>query len=139
MKFYEDKENENYKLYKQELEQKYEEKIRPEKEEIFADYGKYSFSNFVNGRLVKEAHNDLIKDGLDTVIGMCEMTLDDEDFKGESDPDTITRVYKNLSQYKLDLKYYNNKEDPKYQKYLEVNEKEYEATKQTKKFGIKTS
>ena len=86
------------------------------------NYGKYSFSDFENGRLVKEYHDDLAKDGLDTVIDMCETTLNDEDFQDESDTDTITQVYKNLLQYKLDLKYY--KEDPKYQKDVEINKKD---------------
>ena len=52
---------------------------------------------------------------------MCENTLDDEDFQEESDPDTITQVYKNLLQYKLDLKYFNDKENPKYEKDVEIN------------------
>ena len=55
---------------------------------------------------------------------MCDDTLDDEDFNDESDPETITQVYKNLLQYKLDLKYFNDKENPKYEKDLEINKKD---------------
>ena len=56
-----------------------------------------------------------------TIIDMCETTLDDEDFNDESSPETITQVYKNLLQYKLDLKYFNDKENPQYEKDVEIN------------------
>ena len=49
------------------------------------------------------------------------LQLDDEDFNDESDPDTITQVYKNLLQYQLDLKYFNDKENPQYEKDAEIN------------------
>ena len=52
---------------------------------------------------------------------MCEDTLDDEDFNDDSSPETITQVYKNLLQYKLDLKYFNDKENPQYEKDVEIN------------------
>ena len=34
---------------------------------------------------------------------------------------TITQVYKNLLQYKLDLKYFNDKQNPKNEKDVEIN------------------
>ena len=123
MKYYDDKENEQYIQYKQELEQKHQEALnKPKKETIQVDFGKYSFADLET--LVKEYHDDLTKDALDTVIRLCEDTLDDEDFNDESDPDTITQVYKNLLQYKLDLKYFNDKENPQYEKDVEINKKD---------------
>ena len=74
--------------------QKYEGKKIDLKKKNKVDPGKYSFSDFVNGRLVKEYHDDLTKGSLDTIISMCETTLDGEDFQDESDSDTITQVYK---------------------------------------------
>ena len=94
-------------------------KNKPKKEEIKVNYGTYSFADL--GTLVKKYHDDLTKDALDTVIRLCEDTLDDEDFNDESDPETITQVYKNLLQYKLDLKYFNDKENPQYEKDVEIN------------------
>ena len=68
-----------YIYYKQELEQKYDkEKNRPQKVAIKVHCGKYFLlSHFANGRLVKGYHDNLTKDGRDTVIDVCETTLDD--------------------------------------------------------------
>ena len=93
LKYYDDKENEQYIQYKQELEQKYQEELnKPKKETVKVDYGKYSFADL--DTLVKVYHDDLTKDALEYVICLCENTLDDEDFNDESDPDTITQLYK---------------------------------------------
>ena len=97
LQFYNDKENKQYIQYKQELELKYQEELnRPKKETIKVDYGKYSLVDL--GTFVKEYHDDLTKDSLEYVILLRENTLDDEDFNDESEPDTITQVYKNLLQ-----------------------------------------
>ena len=45
-----------------------------------------------SGKLVKEYHDDLTKDALETIIPLCEDTLDDEDFNDESTPETITQT-----------------------------------------------
>ena len=125
LKFNDDKENEKYIQYKKELEQKYQEDLKkPKKETVKVDYGKYSLSDF--GTLVKEYHDDLTRDGLEYVIRLCEDTLDDEDFEEENEPETITQVYKNLLQYKLDLKYYNDKQNPKYEKDVEINKTDFD-------------
>ena len=60
MKYYDDKENEQYIQYKQELEQKHQEALnRPKKETVKVDYGKYSIADF--DTLVKEYHDNLTK------------------------------------------------------------------------------
>ena len=67
MEYYDDKENKQYIQDKQELEQKYQEQLnRPKRETVKVDYGKYSFNDL--NTLVKEYHDDLTKDALDTVI-----------------------------------------------------------------------
>ena len=118
--FYDDKENKQYIQYKQELEQKYQEHLnKPKKETVKVDFGKYASADL--DTLVKEYHDDLTKDCLETIIPLCEDTLDDEDFNDDSSPETITQVYKNLLQYKLDLKYFNDKANPQYEKDVEIN------------------
>ena len=60
LKYYDDKENEQYIQYKQELEQKHQEALnRPKKETVKVDYGKYSIADF--DTLVKEYHDNLTK------------------------------------------------------------------------------
>ena len=60
LKYYDDKENEQYIQYKQELEQKHQEALnRPKKETVKSDYGKYSQTDVVT--FVKEHNDDLTK------------------------------------------------------------------------------
>ena len=69
---------------------------------------------------MKEYHENLTKGGLEFVISMHDPAINDEDFIDESEPHTITNVYKKLLQYKVDLKYYKNKENTKYQKRFKI-------------------
>ena len=89
--FFNLKENEKYIQGKQELEQKYKEQLNiPKKETVTVDFGKYSFADL--DTLIIEYHDDLTKDALETIIPLCEDTLDDEYFNNDSSLEIITQA-----------------------------------------------